>query len=235
MSKILIVGGTSGMGEAFAERIAGTRPDIEIFVPNEDAPKSDRFAEMNVRSEFSIRDYLRDNGPFEYVVYTPGVNFLNYVEDQTQGNMLEDYRVNVLGFTSVLGIHSQMYGKEAMKSAVAIVSDAARNPMRGSLSYCSSKAALGMAIKVIAREWAGVTRVNGVAPAIVDDTPMTEYIDKTVPEFRGWDPVAAREYEKTMLPMKRRVTKDEVAEVIEHTLFGPAYQTGSIVDITGGK
>lgn len=223
------------MGENFAERVSVMRPELEIYVPNEATPNNDRFAELDVRQESSIRNYLRDNGPFEYIVYTPGVNHLNYVEDQTSTYMINDYMVNVLGFTSLMGIHSKMYGKEAMKSAVAIVSDAARNPMRGSLSYCSSKAALGMAIKVIAREWAGVTRVNGVAPAIVDDTPMTEYIDEAVPLFRGWDPVAAREYEKTMLPMKRRVTKDEVAEVIDHTLFGPAYQTGSIVDITGGK
>lgn len=232
--KVLVVGGQSGIGQAVAEMIEGSGLAADVYVPNEDAPPEDRFGEMDVRNTASVEYYLLENGPFDYVVYTPGVNHLNYVEDVKMTDMIEDYTVNVFGFSILMGKHSKLFGP-AMKSAVAVVSDAARNPMRGSLNYCSSKAALAQSIKVIAREWAGKTRVNGVAPAIVDDTPMTEYIDKAVPEFRGWDPEAARKYENTMLPMGRRVTKDEVAQVIVNTLFGPDYQTGTIVDITGGR
>lgn len=232
--KILIVGGQSGIGEAVAEMIEGAVLGADLFVPNEEAPLDDRFGELDVRSETSIKNYLSENGPFDYIVYTPGVNRLAYVEDVSQWEMVDQFSVNVFGFSLMMGAHSQMFGR-CLKSAVAIVSDAARNPMRGSLNYCSSKAALAQSIKVIAREWAGETRVNGVAPAIVDDTPMTEYIDETVPLFRGWDPVAARKYEESMLPMKRRVTKDEVAHVVVNTLFGPEYQTGTIVEISGGK
>jgi NAD(P)-dependent dehydrogenase (short-subunit alcohol dehydrogenase family) len=127
-----------------------------------------------------------------------------------------------------------MFGRSKFR-AIAVVSDAMRNPMRGSLAYCASKAALAAIIKNLAREWAPDTFVAGVAPAVVADTPMSDYIDSTVPDFRGWTPEQAKAYEQTMLPLKRRVTKNEVAEVMANLLFGPEYLTGTIIDITGGK
>lgn len=178
--------------------------------------------------------YLSENGPFTHIVYAAGVNLLKWAKDMTLTDYRNTFEVNAYGFGLVLGTHKRLFPDDHF-SAVAIVSDAMRNPMRGSTAYCASKAALAAIIKNLAREWAPDCRINGVAPAIVSDTPMTEYIDATVPGFRGWDPEKAAAYEASMLPMGRRVTKAEVAEVVTNVLFGPAYLTGSIIDITGGK
>ena len=120
-------------------------------------------------------------------------------------------------------------------SAVVVSSDAAEIPMRGSVAYCASKAALNMAVRTMARELAPLHRINAVAPGMVDGTPMTEYIDETVPVFRGWTPDQARNYERANTPTKRRATVTEVAETIAWVLFGPAQMTGSIVSINGGR
>jgi NAD(P)-dependent dehydrogenase (short-subunit alcohol dehydrogenase family) len=107
--------------------------------------------------------------------------------------------------------------------------------MRGSLMYNSSKAALAFSIRNMARELAPNTVVVGVAPCIIEDTPMTEYIDETVPVFRGWTPEKAREYERSNIPLGRRLTKDEVAQTMLFALNGPEALTGSILNITGGR
>jgi NAD(P)-dependent dehydrogenase (short-subunit alcohol dehydrogenase family) len=225
---VLIVGATTegGIGEAIHTALKFDSPDYKMFTPT---PLS-----LDVRSEDSIEDYLQANGPFEYIVYSAGVNNPVWTENVTLQGLQNDFMVNAFGFAVLLGIHAKLFRKEALISAVAITSDAARNPMRSSLSYCGSKAALEQIIRVIAREWVGHTRVNGVAPASVEGTEMAEAIDTKVAAMRGWTKAETLAYEAKNLPLGRRITVYEVAEVVITTLFGPAAQTGSIVHI-GGK
>jgi hypothetical protein len=64
---------------------------------------------------------------------------------------------------------------------------------------------------------------------------MTYYVDDTVLKLRGWTVEAAEEYELRSTPLGRKVTKEEVAHVIEQVLFGPAAQTGEIIAVNGGR
>lgn len=226
--KYLVVGGNSGIGEAIAARLWNIS---EPFAQGPFVPKQE---ELDVRDEDQALEYIRGHGPFTHIVYTVGKARLAWSEDLSLADYVEDFTVNAFGFGILLGLH-RTYFPNSNFSAVALVSDAMRNPMRGSTTYCASKAALAAIIKNLAREWAPHCRVNGIAPAIVADTPMTEFIDDAVPGFRGWDPEKAAAYEKSLLPMGRRVTKYEVAQLTTDVLFGPDYLTGSIIDITGGK
>jgi NAD(P)-dependent dehydrogenase (short-subunit alcohol dehydrogenase family) len=141
------------------------------------------------------------------------------------------YDVNVLGFMRVLraAVHT------GCRSIVAISSDAATRPMRTSMAYCASKAALDMCVKCAARELAPEIRVNAVSPGMTLGTAMTEYIDKTVPAMRGWTPEEAWEYEHSQIPAGRRARPEEIAQVVYDVLVGPEYMTGSIVTINGGR
>lgn len=181
-----------------------------------------------------IDDYLLDNGPYTHVLYAAAVNELRWIKDIQRIDMIETYLVNVFGFVSVVASHLKHFPDEPTRF-VTVVSDAARTPMRGSLLYGSSKTALTGVIRNMARELAPKQTVVGVSPTVVGDTPMTDYIDEAVPLFRGWDPVKAAEYEKSNIPIGRRVTKDEVASTIMFALNGPDALTGSIIEITGGK
>lgn len=230
--KGLIIGGTSpaGVGKACNDWLeADSRfPLIEWDVPSPD--------ELDVGSSAQIHQFLR-NCPFdgyEYILYSAGLNELRYAEDEENEHLSRIFEVNVFGFITLLGQHRALFpGREF--SAVAIVSDAMRTPMRGSVAYCSSKAALAMAVRTLAREFAPACRVNGVAPGVVEGTTMSNYIDETVPAFRGWSKDQAREYEQSGQPFKRRVHTQEVAEVVANTLYGPHYMSGSIIEITGAK
>jgi NAD(P)-dependent dehydrogenase (short-subunit alcohol dehydrogenase family) len=231
MNKFLILGGNSGIGEAVARLIRNDGPMVHVMV------HSPTKQDVNVALSYRVEPYIRDNGPFDYIVYSAGINNLQWIKDfhEDDGrNMKVTFNVNAAGFVN-LASHHMHYWPDHKVSAVVVSSDAAELPMRGSLAYCVSKAALDMAVKVMARELAPLWRVNAVAPGMVEGTNMTKYIDETIPGFRGWTPEYAREYEKSSVPSGRRATLEEVAETIRWVLLGPEQMTGAIVKINGGK
>jgi 3-oxoacyl-[acyl-carrier protein] reductase len=227
--RMLVIGGTSpkGIGAAIAK---AAEPMYDVDTPEP--------VEMDVTSDAQILDYLATHGPYSHVVYSAGIASLQWIDDLIpvdQGErpeMMDVYNVNVLGFLRVLwGLSKTQSGGRIL----AIVSDAATTPMRGSIAYCTSKAALSMAVRCAAREMGPTWSVNGLSPSAVEGTRMSDWIDTEVPVFRGWEPEQARQYELSSIPKGRRVTPTEVADVALSTLTGPDFMTGSIITLTGGK
>lgn len=178
------------------------------------------------------------------IAYCAGINILDAIEDVDELNIWQTFNVNVMGFIRVLQALVRVYysdpsnpplTSQRRSNVVVVASDAARNPMRRSITYCASKAAAVQAMRVAARELAPYVRVNAVSPGIIDGTPMTTSIDAEVKLQRGWTDEQAADYERSQIPMGRRATKWEVADLIIHTLLGPEYLTGSNIEITGGK
>lgn len=189
---------------------------------------------LDVTDQGSIEQWFRERGAFDKIVYCAGHNELRWTHEHTVDTLTHTYQVNAIGLAAVVAEHERQFPEHG-GAITAIVSDSYRTPMRGSLAYSSSKAALVGVIRNLARELAPRWQVNGVSPGIIADTPMTDYIDDTVPVFRGWDADAAKSYEKSMIPMGRRVTKEEVSDLVHYTLNSPDFLTGSILEIAGGK
>lgn len=200
-------------------------------------------------------DKIMDSSPETGVdiVYCAGVNMLDAIADVHEVDLWNTFDVNVMGFIRLMRAvankfpklsskpsgpdesESQQLKNQSRVNVVAVASDAARTPMRRSISYCASKAALVQAVRVAARELAPFVRVNAVSPAIIDGTPMTVNVDAEVQRQRGWTVVEALEYERKTIPMGRRGTAYEVSQLVLSTLEGPVFLTGSNIEITGGK
>lgn len=228
MAKGLIIGAGSGVGAEFRKLVAEDArfEGVEWFAPSQQ--------ELDVKYQAHMEQYVHEAGPFDYIVYTAGVNQLEWVSELSSWSLRKTFEVNLFGFILVCGAQAKAYPDHETR-AITVVSDSSHTPMRGSIAYCSSKAALVMAIKCLARELAPTWSVNGISPGIIEDTPMTDYIDSTVPGFRGWDPDKARAYENSMIPMGRRATKAEVSHLLMDALKAPAYMSGNITELTGGK
>lgn len=196
------------------------------------APSIDNF---DVMHRDSMESWFKHKGKtFDRVVFCAGVNLLGKIGELDEYNIYHSFRVNVIGFINMLDALKRWQGDSPV-SVVAIVSDSAHTPMRGSIAYSSSKAALAQAIRCAARELAPAWRVNGISPSVVEDTPMTRSVDAVVPALRGWSEEKAMEYELSLIPMGRRATKSEVARLTIDVLSGPEFLTGAIIPITGGK
>lgn len=220
LDKVWVVGGTTGIGVACAERING---ESTVSITGH---------ELNVIGKQGLRRHYETHGPFDGIVYSVGITKLDWLETVDADEMLYMIQVNVLGLINVL---------QACfippKRVVVIGSDAAWRPMRTSVAYCASKAALHTAVACIAREWASDKfAINVVAPGMTDETGMTRYIDGTVPELRGWSPKQAREYEQSQIPMKRRADPAEIAEVVHKVLtIDTNYLNGAVIPVNGGR
>lgn len=240
MSAILVVGGTSGIGEFVANAIeedsrfnGDDGENAVVVTPN--------WSNLNVRFRKSIEHFFQySEFTFDKIVYSAGVNYPGIIGSIGQSDLLDTYEVNAIGFIELIDAWVKYQGKRRCddglpRSVVAVVSDAATTAMRGSIAYASSKAALAHAVRCAARELAPHVRVNGVSPSVVANTPMTEKIDRIIPGMRGWSPEEALQYEMSLVPMRRRAGKDEVASLVLDILHGPEFLTGAIVPITGGK
>lgn len=222
--RTLVIGGNSGIGAQIAEDLRA-RGDV-VSTPD--------MRELDACDPLGIIRYL-DQGPmFNRIVYCAGINELMPLGRVNDEELKMIYEVNVLGFIRVLDAVARQ-SHSYTSSVVAIVSDSATTAMRHSIAYASSKAALAHAIRCGAREFAPWCRVNGVSPSIVARTPMTEHVDMEVQKLRNWTAKEANDYEISLVPMRRRCTKEEVSSVVVDVLDGPEFMTGAIIPITGGK
>ncbi len=214
---ILIIGGTTkGIGRRFTDMTDGT--PHRVFVPEPEV--------LDVRDPNIIQEYLDDNGPMDFTLYCAGVKHLNWIRDIELSDLEDTFAVNVFGFVNVL---NKLMGKQLAGRVCVVTSDAAINPMRTSLDYCSSKAALEMAIRIAARElpdW----HITGIRPSVVSDTEMTYQDIRHISKLRGWSEADVVENMHNMIP------PEDVAELAHWLLFSsPQSMSGSIVDIRGGN
>lgn len=223
---LLVLGGESGIGETVALQAVRLESFQRVTaVGREGGPDVTFYAEM--------ARLVREVQPTD-VVYSVGINVLDWIKDVDRRDFNMVMEANVWGFLNTVRVLDECGPKPS--NIVVITSDAAWRPMRTSAVYCASKAALEMAVRVASREYAPAGwRINAVAPGKVADTPMTEYVDQRVLELRGWTVEAAEAYELGSTPLGRKVTRQEVAEVVHHVLFGPKAQTGEIIAVNGGR
>jgi NAD(P)-dependent dehydrogenase (short-subunit alcohol dehydrogenase family) len=226
---IWVIGGTSGIGSATAIELA-KRGHAVFSTGKED---------VDVQSASALQDYLGGPKQFHGIVYAAGINRLAWDHELNIHTAMDIFDVNVFGFMRVIRLIAQaidpIHDAPPARSLVAVSSDAATRPMRTSMAYCASKAALNACVKQAARELAPYVRVNAVAPGMTEGTGMTAYIDQAVTKLRGWTRFQAREYEESQIPARRRGTPAEMAHVIADVLLGPDYQTGAIVEVNGGR
>lgn len=227
-TRVLVLGGTSGIGRACAQLAARMGVTVEA-VGREDYAINDYNA---------LRRHIYEYRP-THVVYSVGVNILQWSKHALRGDFHELMSINVWGFIETMQLLQDLDAETSLPyrpSVVAISSDAARRPMRTSTIYCATKAALDMAVKVAARELAPAGwRVNAVAPGKVTGTAMTAYVDAKVRELRGWSAEYAEAYEQSSNALGAPATPDEVAQVVLDVLFGPMSLNGSIIDVNGGR
>jgi NAD(P)-dependent dehydrogenase (short-subunit alcohol dehydrogenase family) len=252
-----VIGGTSGIGAAISARLKDY--GISVVATGREVDVTD-WSDLYSKC-MDIALHASEDNPLEQVFFCAGdtelewLGMMGAIGTQNQFGILE---TNVGGFINLMDVlvhvwHSEDnigipgYQKPGIKRGLgvcAISSDAATRPMRTSIGYCASKAALDMAIRVAARElgpqgW----KVFGVAPGMIEQveeypSEMTAYIDKRVPSIRGWLPRDAAHYEKQQAIVKEpmRIHPMTVADfAIDLALkFGP-HLNGGIFTMNGGR
>lgn len=141
LGRIWVIGGSGGIGCEIMRK---------LLMDQEDAISTDE--SVDVRKFADLRRFVSRNGPFDTIVYCAGINYLDWSSTINTAEMQDLFDVNVTGLVRALQVEPDA------GNVCVIGSDAAWRPMRTSVAYCASKAALHMALQVIARERGGSGR-----------------------------------------------------------------------------
>ena len=175
--------------------------------------------------------------PYDLLINNAGVNAIRPFKDLDAEFIQEIMNVNFMA--PVLLVRDMLDQRLLAKPAIVIniISDAAWRPMRHSLAYNCSKAALDMATKQMARELTKPEKLTvvGIRPGKMHGTEMSRYIDDSVCRMRGWSQEQAFEYWMQNSVSGVEIQPEKLADTICHLVSsGMVYaMSGACVDLAG--
>lgn len=242
---LLVVGARPGsIGEVIAQRAEKEG----FFVGTAGLSKHEHFP-LDVQRSEMIRDVVHVQ-PWHHVICTAGVNLEGGVSGTGWlGQVANSHRVNFMGplillsewcryWRDILDVGENLPAKEVDVRAVirpeylhfaAISSNSAHIARSKSLGYCTSKAALSMAVRCVAREMATHPAgfvIYGYEPGWVDATPMSDSVQNRLD---------ARDVVPHRIPGARTLKKDRLAAMVVHNLMLGGSLNGCVLRVDGGE
>lgn len=208
--KVVITGGSGGIGSAFVHRLAG-RPDVETVTatyhrnrPGVEHPKV-TWQRLDLSDESAIRSWAAQMDEIDWLINAAGM-----LHTSTQGPektvrhidpefFLHSMQVNTVP-TLLLAKHLHTrfrHGRPAVFAAVsAKVGSIEDNRLGGWFSYRASKAALNMCLKTLAIEWRRTlpnVSVAALHPGTTD-TALSKPFQHNVPREQLLAPAQSVDY-----------------------------------------
>ena len=181
---VLIVGAAEGsLGEAIHNAVNAVKGLRAVSVGLHNFAAGPESSHMDITDDQSITDTMRTVDP-HHVIITTGVNRgARMLDDHYAEHMRKSFEVNTIGpmvalqkfIVNAVRLHPIRNEKDPMSHFVVISSNSAHIARTGSAPYCSTKAALSMALRVAGRETASADwlAVYGYEPGLIAGTPMT--------------------------------------------------------------
>jgi len=174
--------------------------------------------ECDLRDERSVRQAVEQTrqlfGRIDVLVNNAGVFQKTRLEEITAEEWDEVFAVNVRG-PFLVSKHSIPALRESRGRIIHMGSLGGEKPWATHAHYCSSKAALHMLTKVMAKALAPEIAVNCVAPGMIDAGDGEKY-----------PALLERLAEKT--PMKKNGTPQDVASAVMYFATAPHFVTGQV-------
>lgn len=244
--KVLITGGTSGMGEATAQAFAEAGANVIISGRNQerasnimarlgDAPGSIDFIEADISGSTACKQLVEQAVAnlvgLDIVVNSAGVIYHATAEETTDEQWQETMDVNVNGMFYVCRA-AIPHLKNDGGVIVNIASDAALSGSYHLTAYCASKGAVLQMTRAMALDYARDNiRIVPICPGDVD-TPMLrgEFRD------RGLDAETGLGESAQGVPLNRVCSAEEVAHMVLYAASDSAnFITGYPLVLDGGN
>lgn len=221
--KVLVIGGSKGIGQACAEQLleSGNEVIVAARSNNSISHLPLQFIDLDVLEDVSsLEDFDELNG----LIYCPGSINLRPFHRLSEDDFKNDFELNVYG--AIKCIQSCLPALKKGKGSVVLFSTVAvQQGMAFHASVAASKGAIEGLTRSLASELAPHIRVNAIAPSLTD-TPLAEALlsnDKK------------REASEERHPLKRVGNAKEIASMAVHLVSeNGGWITGQVIGIDGG-
>jgi meso-butanediol dehydrogenase/(S,S)-butanediol dehydrogenase/diacetyl reductase len=220
--RVLVTGGTSGIGLATVERFRAEGSDVVVLARHAGDGSGEYRVDVGDLAE--VRAAFAEIGPVDIVVNNAGVSYRHSLLDTTSEEWDEVVATNLTGVFNV----AQTAARSMVERGGVILNISSTNALVGHPfygDYNATKAAVLALTRTMALEWAPSVRVNAVCPGYVL-TPMQEA------EYTPERIAAVNE----KLPLRRHARPEELAALVAFLCSDDAaYMTGSVVVMDGGE
>ena len=221
MKNILVVGGNSGIGEAFVKKMV---EDNNVICLNR---KGISWEHQNLSSYTfdALKDELPVQESIDSVIYFPGSINLKPFKNLSDQDFLNDLEINLFGAIKTIRQVLPLLNKNGKSSIVLFSTVAVAQGMPYHTSVSAAKGAIEGFAKSLAAELVPHIRVNVIAPSITD-TPLAGRI-------LGNE--KAKENAKNRHPLKTVGEAKDIAAMASYLISDDAkWVTGQIFHIDGG-
>ncbi|MEO6166864.1 MAG: SDR family oxidoreductase [Chitinophagales bacterium] len=223
MKNYLVVGGSSGIGYALAQKIiaTGNKPFIIARTSRElNIPQVDFFAADILNDPLpEIREHLHG------LVYCPGSITLKPIRSLKEEDFLNDFRINVLGAVKVIQQYLPNLKQEVPSSILLFSTVAVNTGMNFHASIAAAKGAVEGLMRSLAAELAPAIRVNAIALSLTQ-TPLAA---------RLTDTISKRQASIDRHPLRQIGTAEDVASMAHWLLSDDAkFVTAQVIKMDGG-
>lgn len=219
--KVVVTGGTSGIGAATVQRFRHEGCEVVVLARN---PEADGIR-CDVADRSQVERAFERIGPLDVLIANAGVSVRSPALDIAPGQWDEVVGTNLSGAFWT----AQAAARSMLSSAGGVILfTASTNALVGYRYYAdynATKAGILALTRSLALEWAPAVRVNAVCPGYVL-TPMQE---------REYTPEMLDEVNRR-IPLGRHATPDEIAGLFAYLASDEAaYFTGSAIVMDGGE
>ena len=204
MKKIIIIGGSKGIGKAITENLLKDHQVVNI------SRTSPNFQHANL-SHFTC-DVLTGDLPeieaADGLIYCPGSINLKPFNRLSVEDFKTDFEINVIGAVKCLQAYTKALAKSESASVVLFSTVATKLGMPFHASVATAKSAVEGLTKSVAADLAPKIRVNAIAPTITD----TELAAKFLRNERMIESTIQRH------PLKKYLEPSEVAAMAEYLI-----------------
>ena len=225
MKNYLVIGGSSGIGQALCELLSdeGHTVYASYCQHAQEDTGNIKYFQLDVLQPLPDLSWLPAS--IDGVVYCPGSIKLRPFHRIKVADFAKDYELQVLGAIKILQTVLPALKQSASASVVLFSTVAVQTGFPFHAQVASSKGALEGLMRSLAADFAPKIRVNCVAPSLTD-TPLAATLLNSTAKLEA---NAARH------PLKRVGTASEIAAAAAYLLSdNAAWMTGQVLKLDGG-
>lgn len=221
MRKIVVIGGSKGIGKAIVSSLVGENKVINIS-------RSDTLEPHQNLTHFSL-DILTDDLPeiaeIDSLIYCPGSINLKPITRLKLEDFRDDFEINVIGAVKAIQHFLPSLKKGSNPSIVLFSTVAAKLGMPFHASIAAAKSAVEGLAKSLGAELAPSIRVNAIAPTVTN----TDLASKLLRNDRMKENITDRH------PLKKYLQPQEVADMATFLISDKATSiSGQIFELDCG-